>query len=206
MRDGYSTKISSLPNWLLTNWARELILDESVTSSWWKRTRSEKGKSLSFSIASRPLFSFLAVKTTVIPCEANCLQISNPIPLFAPVTTAYLPKFHNNRFRFYKKEKNPKKFAFLGSNYLFSALLLATAAMDDSGVCSLDGLLQETIFKWKNGHFVASWISKKTSFYFEFSWKCHFLWKQHVAKEKKREISGIEWIKIRQFPFFFFSF
>ncbi|KAE8722153.1 hypothetical protein F3Y22_tig00014370pilonHSYRG00118 [Hibiscus syriacus] len=33
-----------------------------------------------------------AVNTTVMPLEANCLHSSNPIPLFAPVTTAYLEK------------------------------------------------------------------------------------------------------------------
>uniref|UniRef100_A0A7C8YSW1 Uncharacterized protein n=1 Tax=Opuntia streptacantha TaxID=393608 RepID=A0A7C8YSW1_OPUST len=45
---------------------------------------------LRFSRASLPLFSFLAVNTTTTPCDASCLQISSPIPLFAPVTTAYL--------------------------------------------------------------------------------------------------------------------
>ena len=45
---------------------------------------------LSFSTASRPLFPSLAVGTAGIPFEANCLHIANPIPLFAPVTTAYI--------------------------------------------------------------------------------------------------------------------
>lgn len=53
-------------------------------------TKSERPNPLSFSRASRPLFSSLAVTTTVTPCDASCLQISNPIPLFDPVTTAYL--------------------------------------------------------------------------------------------------------------------
>jgi hypothetical protein len=35
------------------------------------------------------------------PFEANCLAASNPIPLFAPVTTAYLFCF--------QKKKNPIK-------------------------------------------------------------------------------------------------
>jgi hypothetical protein len=32
----------------------------------------------------------------VIPFEANCLTVSNPIPLFDPVTTAYLEKQEAN--------------------------------------------------------------------------------------------------------------
>jgi hypothetical protein len=36
------------------------------------------------------------------PFEANCLAASNPIPLFAPVTTAYL-------FCFQKKKKKSNK-------------------------------------------------------------------------------------------------
>ena len=84
------TKISSFPNWVLMKFARDAMLLGSVTSSWWKTTWSERPNSFSFSTASRPLFSSLAVSTTVIPLEANCLHIPNPIPLFAPVTTAYL--------------------------------------------------------------------------------------------------------------------
>jgi hypothetical protein len=37
-----------------------------------------------------PLFSLLAVKTTVMPLLASWRHISSPIPLFPPVTTAIL--------------------------------------------------------------------------------------------------------------------
>lgn len=84
------TRISSLPNLDLIKSAREATLAASATSTWWNNTKWDKPESLSVSNAWRPLSSFLAVSTTLIPAEANCLTISNPIPLFAPVTTAYL--------------------------------------------------------------------------------------------------------------------
>ena len=83
------TKISSFPKWLRMKLAREWIAAGSATSSWWKITLS-KPDCFSFSTASRPLFSSLAVSTVMIPFKANCLTTSYPIPLFAPVTTAYL--------------------------------------------------------------------------------------------------------------------
>jgi len=86
----FLTKISSFPNWFLIKSTNDLILAWSMTSSWWKTTRPGKESCFNFSTASRPLFSSLAVSTTVIPLEANCLHTANPIPLFAPVTTAYL--------------------------------------------------------------------------------------------------------------------
>ena len=92
-RERISTKISSLPNRVLMKSAREAILAGLSTSSWWKRTRSERPESFSFWTASRPFFSSLAVSTTLTPFEANCLTVSNPIPLLDPVTTAYLTKW-----------------------------------------------------------------------------------------------------------------
>jgi hypothetical protein len=43
----------------------------------------------------------------LIPAEANCFTISNPIPLFAPVTTAYLKKRYKD-----KKRHNKIKYMF----------------------------------------------------------------------------------------------
>ena len=73
--------------------AREAIEPGLATSSWWKMTRSERPESFSFWTASRPFFSSLAVSTTLTPFEANCLTVSNPIPLLDPVTTAHLTKW-----------------------------------------------------------------------------------------------------------------
>ena len=84
------TRISSFPNLDLIKSAREATLVASATSTWWNSTRWDRPESLSVCSAWIPLSSFLAVSTTLIPAEANCLTISNPIPLFAPVTTAYL--------------------------------------------------------------------------------------------------------------------
>ena len=55
-----------------------------------EKTTLEIPDPLRLSTASTPLFSSLAVSTTVTPLAANSLHIPNPIPLFAPVTTAYL--------------------------------------------------------------------------------------------------------------------
>ena len=83
------TNMSSFPKWVLMKSAKEEMVVGSITSSWWKTT-SEHPAASSFSIASLPLLTSLAVKTTLIPFVANCLHISNPIPLLAPVTTAIL--------------------------------------------------------------------------------------------------------------------
>ena len=83
------TNISSFPYLVLMKSAREAILEGSDTSSWWNRMWPE---SLSLWTASRPFFSSLAVSTTTTPFEANFLHIPKPIPLFPPVTTAYLQK------------------------------------------------------------------------------------------------------------------
>lgn len=83
--------MSSLPNFSFRNFAREAMLDGSATSSWWKTIKSERPKSsCNFLTASIPFFSSLEVKITMTPLVANCLHISNPMPLFEPVTTAYL--------------------------------------------------------------------------------------------------------------------
>lgn len=84
------TRISSFPNWVLMKSAREEILAGCPTSSWWKTTFETSADPLRLWRASTPLFSSTAVSTTVTPLAANCLHISNPIPLSAPVTTANL--------------------------------------------------------------------------------------------------------------------
>jgi hypothetical protein len=86
------TKISSLPNSCRMNLANDSILRASKTSSWWNIT-FDRPIWWSFVMASLPLVSFLAVNTTVMPKDANCFTISSPMPLFAPVTTAYLYPF-----------------------------------------------------------------------------------------------------------------
>jgi len=81
--------MSSLPNLSLINLAKDSMLTGSKTSSWWNTT-FVKPMLCSIQVASVPLFSSLAVSTTVTPLEAICLTVSRPMPLFAPVTTAYL--------------------------------------------------------------------------------------------------------------------
>lgn len=83
--------------------AKPSMLWRSCTSSWWNSTFG-KPRPWSNDMASVPLFSFLAVNKTVTPAAASCLTVSNPIPLFAPVTTAYLKliKKHKKKKRFLK--------------------------------------------------------------------------------------------------------
>jgi len=74
------------------------------TSSWWKKTWSERpDSSLSLSTASSPLFSSLAVNTTTIPSEARSLHMANPMPLFDPVTTAHLQRKNGVHGKWEKK-------------------------------------------------------------------------------------------------------
>ena len=86
---GLHTNMSSFPTWVLMKFAKEEMLAGAVTSSWWKITW-EYPAALSFSTASLPLFTSLAVNITFTPFEASCLHISNPNPLLAPVTTVIL--------------------------------------------------------------------------------------------------------------------
>ena len=79
------------------NWARECMLCASSTSSWWNSTL-ERPDCCSRLTASTPLFWFLAVKTTVTPAVASCRTVSKPMPLFAPVTTAYLETPNRSAF------------------------------------------------------------------------------------------------------------
>ena len=125
------TKISSFPNLVFTNSASDAILLRSTTSSWWKTTRSsEIPESFSFWTASRPIFSSMAVNTTKIPLEANCLHISYPIPFSAPVTTACLRQRHFKEVRIFltKEEEEEKK---KHNIHLFAWMALDSWAMAD---------------------------------------------------------------------------
>ena len=82
--------MSSVPNWVLMKSSKEEMLAESSKSSWWKII-SEYPAELSLSTASlMPLYTSLAVNITLTPFEASCLDIANPNPLLAPVTSAIL--------------------------------------------------------------------------------------------------------------------
>lgn len=85
------------------NSAKEAALAGSQTSSWWKTIRlSPPEWWRTDSTAAVPLSMSRAVRTTVSPFCSNCLTISNPIPLLAPVTTATLEQ--NKQCNQYKED------------------------------------------------------------------------------------------------------
>lgn len=96
----YSKCTTTLKNLrILTNISKALKLDRnqetkhrmetgSDMSSWQKRTWWSTPRTLSESMACKPLDWSLAVNTTVNPNSANRLTNAYPIPLFAPVTMA----------------------------------------------------------------------------------------------------------------------
>lgn len=57
--------------------------------------KSERPWLLSNSIASNPFLASLAVRITVTPNSANLFATANPIPLFAPVTIAFVSFPHH---------------------------------------------------------------------------------------------------------------
>lgn len=81
--------MSSLWNCVAMKLARVSMLSALRTSSWWNTTL-KRPDSCSNLVASIPLFSSLAVNTTVAPPLASWRTVSRPMPLLAPVTTAYL--------------------------------------------------------------------------------------------------------------------
>lgn len=91
------TRMSNPPNLRRSQDAKAMIDEESPTSNWQNSMSSPWA--LRDSMAASPLVTSLAVRTTVTPSSASLLTSANPIPLFAPVTTATVSfdhHLHNN--------------------------------------------------------------------------------------------------------------
>ena len=64
------------------------------------KTTLDRLDSWSFATTSRPLFSSLAVNTTMTPLEANCLHISSPIPLQLHIWKPKINGYNNMQMLF----------------------------------------------------------------------------------------------------------